>query len=74
MPRAEDFLPVPPDLGPPLPRFLALGWPWVRYGPHQTWASTLWQVQRPETPFVGEFQRLPPLLPRGPFIANGKAT
>jgi hypothetical protein len=25
----SDFLPMPPQFGPPLPRFLACYWPWV---------------------------------------------
>ena len=25
---ANDLLPMPPELGPPLPRMLALKWPW----------------------------------------------
>jgi hypothetical protein len=24
----EDWLPMPPDMGPPLPRFLGIYWPW----------------------------------------------
>ena len=27
--RLEDLLPQPPWLGPPLPRFLGIYWPWV---------------------------------------------
>ena len=27
---ANDLLPMPPDQGPPLPRVLALRWPWSK--------------------------------------------
>jgi len=27
-----DFLPQPPWLGPPLPRFLGIAWPWLQGG------------------------------------------
>jgi len=26
----EDLLPMPPDMGPPLPRFLVIYWPWYK--------------------------------------------
>jgi hypothetical protein len=26
----SDLLPMPPDQGPPLPRFIALRWPWKK--------------------------------------------
>jgi len=27
-----DLLPMPPNLGPPLPRFLGIVWPWLQNG------------------------------------------
>jgi len=27
-----DMLPMPPNLGPPLPRFLQIFWPWLQSG------------------------------------------
>ena len=27
-----DFLPMPPNMGPPLPRFLGIVWPWQQGG------------------------------------------
>jgi len=77
---------MPPDLGPPLPRFLAQGWPWVKYEPWHWWSAGLWYLQQPEAPWplpgrTGEFIKreealgLPPLLARGfPFIRNQRAT
>lgn len=29
-PTIEDFLPMPPDMGPPLPRLLGIFWPWYK--------------------------------------------
>ncbi|GAI18770.1 unnamed protein product, partial [marine sediment metagenome] len=29
MPELEDWMPMPPELGPPLPRYLGIYWPWV---------------------------------------------
>jgi len=26
----EDYLPMPPKMGPPLPRFLGIFWPWYK--------------------------------------------
>ena len=28
MPELEEWLPMPPELGPPLPRYLGIYWPW----------------------------------------------
>jgi len=30
LPSIEDFLPMIPSLGPPLPRFLGIYWPWLK--------------------------------------------
>ena len=29
-PKLEDFLPMPPNLGPPLPKLLGIYWPWYK--------------------------------------------
>ncbi|MBA7639598.1 hypothetical protein ES703_47257 [subsurface metagenome] len=33
MPELEDWMPMPPDMGPPLPRWLVLYWPWYEKPP-----------------------------------------
>lgn len=38
----EDWLPMPPDMGPPLPRFLGIRWPW--YKPPLVYHLTVYKI------------------------------
>ena len=40
----EDLLPMPPDMGPPLPRFLVIYWPWYEEKPPGTHRLTVFKV------------------------------
>ena len=44
MPELEDWMPMPPDMGPPLPRWLVIYWPWYEEKPPGTYRLTVFRV------------------------------
>ena len=53
----EDLLPMPPDMGPPLPRFLVIYWPWYEEKPPGTYRLTVFKVGNGTvTPGSGDYE------------------
>jgi len=53
----EDWKPMDPSLGPPLPRFLLIYWPWVITPPPGTYRLTVFRVGNGTvTPGSGDYE------------------
>lgn len=53
----EDFMPMPPNMGPPLPRFLVIYWPWYKEAPPETYRLTVFRVGNGTvTPGSGDYE------------------
>ena len=55
--KLEDLLPMPPHMGPPLPRFLVIYWPWYEEKPPGTYRLTVFRVGNGTvTPGSGDYE------------------
>ncbi|KKN87081.1 hypothetical protein LCGC14_0263510 [marine sediment metagenome] len=55
--EAEDLIPMPPAMGPPLPRFLQIYWPWFSPPPPGTYRLTVFRVGNGiVTPGSGDYE------------------
>ncbi|MBA7684486.1 hypothetical protein ES703_92882 [subsurface metagenome] len=53
----EDFIPMPPNMGPPLPRWLVIYWPWYKEKPPGTYRLTVFRVGNGTvTPGSGDYE------------------
>jgi len=53
----EGLLPMPPNMGPPLPRFLVIYWPWYKEKPPGTYRLTVLRVGTGTvTPGSGDYE------------------
>lgn len=53
----EDLMPMDPSLGPPLPRFLQIYWPWATPPPPGTYRLTVFRVGNGTvTPGSGDYE------------------
>jgi len=52
----ENLMPMPPEQGPPLPRFLQIYWPWYEERPPETFRLVVFRVGNGTvTPGSGDF-------------------
>ena len=55
--KLEDFMPMPSDMGPPLPRFLLIYWPWYEEKPPGTYRLAVFKVGNGiVTPGSGDYE------------------
>lgn len=53
----ENWMPMPPEMGPPLPRWLVIYWPWYEEKPPGTYRLTVFRVGNGTvTPGSGDYE------------------
>lgn len=63
-----DFLPQPPWLGPPLPRFLSIAWPWLQGGNQSSLPALL--PRNYISSIIEEEQKETSIVPHQPPLAT----